>query len=287
MRPGTARLRKLMCCSLVPCSSSRAAPRRLPARSWALERYGVQHVVEPHAPGFHVPAVKAAGKEASTSTPLLVVPAEGTTLPDSGAILRWVDAHAPAGAPRLFPRSAEAEVEALCSRFDARVGVAARALVYAHALDLPEIAEALAPPSVPASQRFAWRYLGLSYVVRAAMRAGMAISPENGARALELLRSEFAAVDALLADGRRYLAGDGAGFTAADLSFAALAAPALGIVYGEHPPWQELEQLPAPLRAAAEELRATSAGQHAIRMWAEERSRVLKADGAAADAGEQ
>ena len=245
----------------------------------------MQHVVEPHAPGFHVAAVKATGKAASTSTPLLVVPSEAATLPDSGAILRWVDARAPAGAPRLFPRGAEAEVEALCARFDERLGVAARSFVYAHALDLPEIAEALAPPSVPSSQRFAWRYLGLSYVIRAAMRAGMAVSPENGARALELLRSEFAAVDALLADGRHYLAGDGAGFTAADLSFAALAAPALGIPYGEHPPWRGLEQLPVPLRAAAEELRATSAGRHALRMWQEERGRVLKADGGAAGGG--
>ena len=248
------------------------------ARSWALERYGVAHAVEPHAPGFHVPAVKAAGKEASTSTPLLVVPGEATTLPDSGAILRWVDARAPATMPRLFPRGAEAEVEALCSRFDARIGVASRSLVYAHALDTPEIAAALAPPSVPSAQRFAWRYLGVSYVIRAAMRSGMSVSPENGAKALDLLRSEFAAVDAILADGRRYLAGDGAGFTAADLTFTALAAPALGITYGEHPPWQGLEQLPPPLRAAAEELRATSAGRHALRMWDEERSRVLKAD---------
>ncbi len=73
---------------------SRAAPRRLPARSWALERYGVPHVVEPHAPVFHVPAVKAAGKEGSTSTPLLVVPTEAATLP---LLL------APAALPALLP----------------------------------------------------------------------------------------------------------------------------------------------------------------------------------------
>ena len=235
------------------------------------------YAYEPHAPGFHVPALRAAGKDAGTTTPALVVPQPHPLppllLPDSAAILRWVDARAPAAA-RLFPAAAEAEVEALCARLDAGIGVAARSFVYSHALDSPEIADALAPPNVPASERAAWRW-GVGYLVRGLMRAGMQISAENGARALDTLRREFAALDALLADGRPYLAGES--FTAADLTLAALAAPALGVPYGEHPPWRALEELPEPRRAAAAELRATAAGRLALRLWVEERWRVVTA----------
>jgi glutathione S-transferase len=255
---------------------------------WALERYDVAYAHEPHAPGFHVPAVQAAGKTTGTSTPVLVVPGSPPgsppqVLPDSAAILRWVDARLPPNAPRLFPPAAEAEAEALCTRFDAGLGVAARAFVYAHALDSAEIAAALAPPGLPTSERFAWRFLGVGYAVRGLMRRGMGISPESGVRALEQIRSEFAAVDAVLADGRRFLCGDAAGFTAADLTFAALAAPALGVPYGEHPPWASVEALPAPLRDVAMELRDTAAGRFALRLWEEERSRVV-VGGAAAQA---
>lgn len=261
---------------------------------WALERYGVAYAHEPHAPGFHVPAVQAAGKTTGSSTPVLVVPGSPPgsppeVLPDSAAILRWIDARAPPGAPRLFPPAAEAEAQALCARFDAGLGVAARAFVYAHALDSAEIAAALAPPGVPTVERVAWR-AGVGYAVRGLMRRGMCISEANGVLALDQIRAEFAAVGTLLADGRRFLCGDAAGFTAADLTFAALAAPPLGVPYGEHPPWDSVEALPAPLRDVAVELRETPAGRFALRLWAEERSRVVggKADAAAdAPAAEQ
>ena len=52
-----------------------------------------------------------------------------------------------------------------------------------------------------------------------------AIGPETGAQAGAAVQRTFDAVAARLDDGRRYLCGDA--FTAADLAFAALAAPAL------------------------------------------------------------
>ena len=265
---------------LAPPAAAEPAVAAPSARSWALERYGVAFALEPHAPGVHVPALKAAGKAVGTSTPVLVLPPQSPPgspprlLLDSAAILRWVDAQAPPSAPKLFPPAA-AQVEALCARFDSGIGVAARSFVYAHALDTHEMAAALAPPTVPAPERFLWRYAGVGYAVRKLMRAGMAISLDNGARALDELRSEFAAVSALLSDGRQYLAGDATGFTAADLTFAALAAPALGVAYGTHPPWAMLQELPRALRDAAEELRATPAGRLALRLWDEERARVV------------
>jgi glutathione S-transferase len=239
--------------------------------SWALERYGVEYALEPHAPGFHVPAVCAAGSGA-TSTPVLVLHGEQpVVLSDSAAILRWVDKSTDQTLPRLFPPSCAAEVDALCARFDV-VGVRARQLVYCHALDSAAVGAALAPPSIPRWERVLWSW-GVGALVRVIMRKGMDISPANRETALAALRAEFASVSELLSDGRAFLMGDQ--FTAADLTFAALAAPAIGHPYGEYPPFPDAASTPPSLLAATEELRNTPAGLFALRMWETERRRVL------------
>jgi glutathione S-transferase len=100
----------------------------------------------------------------------------------------------------------------------------------------------------------------------------MRITPENGAAALEKIKAAFDEVAALLADGRPYLTG--ASFTAADLSFASLAAPALGQPYACAPALDA--DTPAAMREQLEELRAHPAGRFALRLWAEERGAVLR-----------
>jgi glutathione S-transferase len=78
----------------------------------------------------------------------------------------------------------------------------------------------------------------------------------------------FDAVAARLADGRRFLVGDR--FSAADLTFAALAAPiVLPAGYGS--PLPPLSALPAAMVCEVERLRAHPAGGFATRMYAEER----------------
>lgn len=59
--------------------------------------------------------------------------------------------------------------------------------------------------------------------------------------------------------------------TAADLSFAALAAPAVGQAYASAPGLSE--RTPAAIWEEVEALRATAAGQLALRLWATERRR--------------
>ena len=100
----------------------------------------------------------------------------------------------------------------------------------------------------------------------------MRITPENGAAALEKIKTAFDQVAALLADGRPYLTGST--FTAADLSFASLAAPAVGQPYASAPGLGE--GTPAAMREQLGELRAHPAGRFALRMWAEERGAVLR-----------
>lgn len=104
---------------------------------------------------------------------------------------------------------------------------------------------------------------------------GMRITPENGEAALGKVRRVFDSVAERLADGRRYLAGDA--FTAADLTFACLAAPAVGQPYNDAPP--ALEDLPPAMREQVEGMRAHPAGRFALRLWADERGAVLQGPG--------
>jgi glutathione S-transferase len=74
----------------------------------------------------------------------------------------------------------------------------------------------------------------------------------------------------LAASSGPYLVGDR--FTAADLTFAALAAPAL--LPPGHPGMRTtVETTPDRVRALVEELRATPAGRHALQMYTEHRGR--------------
>ena len=74
-----------------------------------------------------------------------------------------------------------------------------------------------------------------------------AIGPETPAQAGAAVQRTFDAVAARLDDGRRYLCGDA--FTAADLAFAALAAPVLvPPEYGV--PLPQPDELPAEMAAA-------------------------------------
>ena len=91
------------------------------------------------------------------------------------------------------------------------------------------------------------------------------MNPEGVARSRQRLEQLFAEVGERLADGRRYLVGDT--FTAADLTFAALAAPILW------PPQMErwMGELLPQAQPEMERWRRTPAGAWAMRIWANER----------------
>ena len=82
-------------------------------------------------------------------------------------------------------------------------------------------------------------------LARRLVRAAYKITPESAQRSLERVRGVFRQVDQRLSDGRRFLAGER--FTAADLTFAALAAPVLFPVEyrAVHPP---LDTMSAAMR---------------------------------------
>src|SRR5262249_50988282 len=86
-------------------------------------------------------------------------------------------------------------------------------------------------------------------------------------------------VEDTLQDGRPFLCGDA--FTAADLTFASLAAPLT--FPDEHPFSPRVDTLPAGIVAIRAELVARPAGQFALRMYREHRMTHLSANNTSAN----
>jgi glutathione S-transferase len=119
---------------------------------------------------------------------------------------------------------------------------------------------------VPAWER---RALEVAYPLLAlAIDRYLDVTPAAAARSEAEVRATFDAVAKRLDDGRPYLCGER--FSAADLTFAALAAAVLmPPEYGVRLP--QPDELPAATAAVVRELRAHPAGVHALAMFRDER----------------
>ena len=230
---------------------------------WALDRAGVAYREEAHLQVIHRLAVRRAG--GGTTVPVLVC--GDRVLADSEDILDEADVRAPADR-RLFPDdpAAAEEVRALERDFDENLGPDGRRWMYYEMRARRDLAVAYGCTGVPGWQR---RSLPFTYplVIRMVNRY-LDIDAETAAQSASGVRSVFDAVAERLGDGRQYLCGDR--FTAADLTFAALAASVLmPPEYGV--PLPQPDELPAGLAAAVRELRAHPAGAFALRMFRDER----------------
>jgi glutathione S-transferase len=181
--------------------------------------------------------------------------------------LRYADARASAER-KLYPdpQAHRTEVLELEAEYDRKLGPSTRRWIYFHTLpDRPRILRVLGE-GVPAVQR---HLMGLGFpVARAMMRRAMRIDEPNTVRSIDYVRRAFDTVSARLEEGRRFLVGDR--FSAADLTFAALAAPVIvPPEYGARLP--PLAELPASMQPLVAELRATPAGAFVLRMFREER----------------
>lgn len=229
---------------------------------WALDRAGIPYHEERHPPALHYRALKGLG--AGSQVPVLVH--AGGALGDSTAILRWVDARTPADRA-LYPADIADEVAALEDGFDEVLGPHIRRVVYFYGLQVKPVMVWTATQGVgrldkllmPLLMPFAGRFFG----------SKLGLSPEQIERSKAKVEATLVDVDNRIKDGRRFLVGDR--FTAADLTFASLVAPALlPTNYGA--PLPTRDQLPAGYGAWMDDLAARHpAVAFARRLYAEAR----------------
>ena len=244
---------------------SHAAPARLitiplshfcEKARWGLDRVALRYREEPHAPLL--------SRLVGGTVPLLVHGKDRFT--DSTDIL--VHADSVCGGDLLYPRNAELrrEVDSLEERFDTELGVHTRRWAYAHLLPDTKLLRSLWSRGVP---RFEASLVPMIVpMARYLVRAGYKITPETAQRSLARVRGVFQEVDERLRDGRRFLVDQR--FTAADLTFAALAAPVLfpAECRAIQP---ELDAVPVAMRDEILQMRDTDAGRFALRLFAQER----------------
>jgi glutathione S-transferase len=242
---------------------------------WALDRVVLPYVEEPHVPLLHRLSTRRHG---GGTVPILV---DGSNrFVESRDILRHVDASCE-GNP-LYPQdiAQRREVEALEDKFDKGLGPHTRRWAYGYLLQdgrllrqlwssgVPKLETTLLPIIVPVARRL--------------IRSGYRVTQEGAQRSLQRVDDVFNEVGERLSAGRRFLVGER--FTAADLTFAALAAPVL-LPVGCRAVMPDFDELPTPMQKEITRLRATDAGRFGLRLYSEERNKAAAeiADHQAAD----
>jgi glutathione S-transferase len=230
---------------------------------WALERAGVPYREEPHVQGIHNMASRLAGGKGTV--PVLVTPYG--SIGESEEILTWVDAGLPPE-QRLFPpeRDARREVRAVCRRLDEVLGPRGRRLMYVHMLARPELALPFNNVGVPSWEDRTVRW-GFP-LFRGLINRVLGIRPGIEREDEDAVWQELDYVAELISDGRPHLCGER--FGAADVTFAAMAAPMLVPPrYGVPLPQPDI--LPPDTAALIERAREHPAGRYALGLYADYR----------------
>jgi glutathione S-transferase len=235
---------------------------------WALERAALPYNEERHVQGVHRIAARRAG--GGSTVPVLVTP-DGV-FAESEQILAYAD-RSLSEPLRLFPADPELrrEVEELSRRFDEGLGPDGRRLMYANMLEHRRLMLKVNCQGVPAWERRAMTIFWRAIVPWA--KRELSITPDSAAADEPRVLRAFDAVAERLTNGRRYLCGER--FTAADLTFATLAAAVVvPPQYGVSLP--QPDTLPASIAATVRSFRAHPAGEYALGIFREERFRVVQ-----------
>lgn len=233
---------------------------------WALDRCGIAYRERAHLQVLHVFAARRAG--GGRTVPVLVC--GGEVLDDSSLILQYADRRAPGPEWRLYPDDPgeAAEIRALERGLDEGLGPHGRRWMYDEMRGERDLVRRYGTAGVPGWER---RALPLAYpLISRVIDRHLEVTPATAAESLREVRRSFDAISERLADGRPYLAGER--FTAADLTFSALAAAVL--MPPEYSvPLPRPQELPPAMGSVVRDLRDHRAGRHALRMFREERRR--------------
>lgn len=230
---------------------------------WALQRAGVAYRERAHVQAIHRYATLRAG--GGLTAPVFVC-SDGA-LAESAEILAWADTRASPDRA-LYPEDPECAVHVrlLEAEFDTRLGPHARRWMYQCLRTRRDIALAYGCVGVPAWERTTLRvaYPLLVGILTKVLDVTPALAIQSEAE----VRAVFDAVGERLSDGRPFLFGER--FTAADLTFSAMAAPML-MPPGYGVPLPQPQELPRDMAAVVNELRIHPAGAHALAMFATQR----------------
>jgi glutathione S-transferase len=184
---------------------------------WSLERAGLDYVEERHVQGIHQWKAKRAGGQ--KTVPVLL--ADEGVFNESEQVLLYADERLPEE-QRLFPDDPDLrrDVTELCRWLDDGLGPDGRRLMYAHMLPEKQLMLPVNNQGVPGWEDRAMRMLW-PVATRFASRE-LGITPTTIRDDEPRVRQAFDTIAERLADGRPYLCGER--FTAADLTFACLAA---------------------------------------------------------------
>ena len=224
---------------------------------WALDRANVKYVEDVHLPVFHrIKSVRAGGKG---STPVLLT--EDELLPESTDIVRYCDNFLP-DEKKLFPVDSKftEEINEFVHYLDKNLGTHIRRVIYYHVLPDKALTMSIFKYGAKSYQYFLF---GLFYpVATSIMRKAMRINDEGYLKSLGILKEVFQKVEKTLTGD--YLFGDR--FTAADLTFGALAAPLL--LPENHPAMKmDLQSLPDEVQDLVEEFRSSIPGQYGLSLY--------------------
>lgn len=229
---------------------------------WALDWLQIPYTEENHAPLFHRLYTRPRGGK---SVPVLVT--KDGTFVDSTDILHYLDTIAPESR-RLYPSHPQLrqEVEELEELFDMQLAVACRSWGYAYTVKNSLLIKRAWSIGVPWVERVGVA-IAYPFMYRLVQRVYDA-TPEGADRSLKTIKDIFTNVGDRLKPEQKYLVGDS--FSAADLSFAALAAPVLRPK--SHPIYTSgMQGLPSEMVAVIQELRETTAGKFALSLYREKR----------------
>lgn len=229
---------------------------------WALDLLKIPYIEERHVPVFHRLASR---KHGGSSVPVLVTKSGSFT--DSTDILHYLDTISSSG-QYLYPTNAEMrrQVEELEELFDAKLGADTRNWGYFYRSGDRDTMRKAWCNSTPVLERIGFE-IAFPFM-SSKVRQVYSITADSAAAALQGIKDIFEIVNQRLAGGKTYLAGDT--ISAADITFAALAAPVL--LPPEHPVLvAKIEQLPSEMAAVIKELQSTAAGVYALRLYREQR----------------
>lgn len=226
---------------------------------WGLINAGVPWEEQAHLQVFHYRVVRKLG--VGDFVPALVT--EEGALADSTAILQFLDKRL-TDEQKLYPEAQRAEIEELEEKFDEELGIETRRWVYYHWMKEPSSQVLkIAGQGIPVWQKLLAPFL--FPVMRRFLRKHLDISAENVELGVTMIKKHFDEVAERMSDGRAYLCGEQ--FTAADLSFACMAAPVvLPAEYGIRLPAPE--DAPASARADINYFRQHPAGQYVLKLFA-------------------